>query len=214
MIHLARIHQLVHADALHVAVFFVGDEDRAHRSRERRTRRGEVKEELGDERNVAEAVGRPTTIQLVTLGSTKQTRRRIAVMIHWEGWECDSWGWDRWECGSWGELGIGETCLHHELEGIHSPILGIGGNHVHVAADESERVCRRSVWGVGARVGDNEVTPALGKTHALHQQRAAIRDAVRLEELEDVRGRQILLGEESLGRMVLEVLGLADELLQ
>lgn len=131
-----------------------------------------------------------------------------------DSWECDSWGWDKWECGSWGELGIGETCLHHELEGIHSPILGIGGNHVHVAADESERVCWRSVWGVGARVGDNEVTPALGKTHALHQQRAAIRDAVRLEELEDVRGRQILLGEESLGRMVLEVLGLADELLQ
>ena len=97
MIHLARIHQLVHADALHVAVFFVGDEDRAHRSRERRTRRGEVKEELGDERNVAEAVGRPTTIQLVTLGSTKQTRRRIAVMIHWEELECDKLECDKWE---------------------------------------------------------------------------------------------------------------------
>ena len=66
-VHLPARHQLVDANVLDGAILFIRDQHRRHRPPQRRPRHRELQHELGDQRDVAQAVGRAAAVQVVAL---------------------------------------------------------------------------------------------------------------------------------------------------
>jgi hypothetical protein len=98
--------------------------------------------------------------------------------------------------------------LLDEVEGVSRPVRPVGGDDVHVAAHEGAAGRGRP------RVLDDQVAAALDEGDSLDDQRPSVGSGQGGEDLEDMLDGKIFLGDESLGRAVLQLFGLANQLLQ
>mmetsp|Transcript_6750 Transcript_6750/g.18837 ORF Transcript_6750/g.18837 Transcript_6750/m.18837 type:complete len:248 (+) Transcript_6750:676-1419(+) len=98
------------------------------------------------------------------------------------------------------------VAFHGQVERIALPVLGDGGHHVHVAADEANSAAARR----RARVLDDEVRATRGELHLFDHERPALLGRVRCQSIQHVLGNQAFLRDQ-LGRKVLQVAGLANE---